>query len=55
MSGRAVRELLAMLGMKPGSPGIPVFSTAATTGQGVGELARWLDARVAGGTATLAA
>ena len=52
---RAVRELLSMLAMTAGKPVVPVFSTTATTGEGVGELARWLEARAATGVAALAA
>jgi len=43
---RAARELVAMLALKKGARR-PVFSTVATTGDGVGELARWLLAREA--------
>ena len=52
---RAARELLSMLAVKAGGPKPPVFRTAATTGQGIGELARWLEARAAGGAPALAA
>ena len=51
---RTARELLAMLALKKGAA-VPVFSTAATTGQGVAELARWLQAPAARGSAALAA
>jgi len=51
---RTARELLAMLALKNGAA-VPVFSTAATTGQGVAELARWLQAPAARGGAALAA
>jgi len=43
---RTARELVAMLALKKGARR-PVFSTVATTGGGVGELARWLLAREA--------
>jgi CoA:oxalate CoA-transferase len=42
---RAARELLSMLAVKADGPKIPLFRTVATTGQGVGELARWLETR----------
>jgi len=40
---RAERELLGMLAASAGGPQRPVLRTAATTGQGVGELAQWLE------------
>ena len=43
---RTARELVAMLALKKGARR-PLFSTVATTGDGVGELARWLLAREA--------
>ena len=43
---RAVRELVAMLGLAKGAPR-PIFSTVATTGRGVEELARWIHGREA--------
>lgn len=51
---RTARDLLGMLALKKG-PAVPVFSTAATTGQGVAEVARWLQAPAARGGAALAA
>ena len=47
-------ELLGMLALKKGAA-VPVFSTAATTGLGVAEVARWLQAPAARGGAALAA
>jgi LAO/AO transport system ATPase len=47
-AARAARELLAMLELKARGARPPVFTTAATTGQGVGELAQWLRTRAAG-------
>jgi CoA:oxalate CoA-transferase len=43
----ASRELLAMLAARTDGTEIPVFRTVATTGKGVGELARWLETRAA--------
>lgn len=51
---RTARDLLGMLALKKG-PAVPVFSTAATTGQGVADVARWLQAPAARGGAVLAA
>ena len=42
---RTERELLGMLAASAGSPQRPVLRTCATSGQGVGELAEWLEAR----------
>jgi hypothetical protein len=44
-----------MLGMKSGKPAVPVFSTTAISGQGVGELALWLEGSAAGRANALAA
>jgi CoA:oxalate CoA-transferase len=41
---RTVRELAGMLALRKGAR-LPVFSTVATTGRGVDELARWLQGR----------
>jgi LAO/AO transport system kinase len=43
---RTARELQAMLALRTGARR-PVFSTVATTGSGVAELARWLEEREA--------
>jgi LAO/AO transport system ATPase len=42
---RTERELLGMLAAGAGGPQRPVLRTAAISGQGVGELARWLESR----------
>ena len=45
---RTERELLGMLAASAGGPARPVLRTCATSGQGVGELAEWLENRAAG-------
>jgi LAO/AO transport system ATPase len=42
---RTERELLGMLAASAGGPKRPVLRTTATSGQGVGELAQWLESR----------
>ena len=42
---RTERELLGMLAARPGAAPRTVLRTSAATGQGVGELAHWLEAR----------
>ena len=54
-AAHTARDLAAMLALKTDGPARPVFTTAATTGQGVAELARWLEARALGSASALAA
>lgn len=47
-ASRTERELLAMLALRSGEAKPPVLKTVATSGEGVGALADWLEARAPG-------